>query len=139
MAQTTTTNSVGTITQVIGAVVDVRFDGELPSILNALHVDNAGRMLVLEEISPHGARLIGNTPIAPGTRIRFTVPGSDHSGAGVVRHVQTLQTRVAVLFSMGVQFGACALAAGHQLPRLQAAARAGLLSPGGPPGRAQLS
>jgi len=48
MAQTTTTNSIGTITQVIGAVVDVRFDGELPSILNALNVDNAGRTLVLE-------------------------------------------------------------------------------------------
>src|SRR5205823_986146 len=31
-----------------GAVVDVRFDGELPSILNALQVDNAGRILVLE-------------------------------------------------------------------------------------------
>jgi len=42
------TNIVGTVTQVIGAVVDVRFEGELPSILNALHVDNAGRMLVLE-------------------------------------------------------------------------------------------
>jgi F-type H+/Na+-transporting ATPase subunit beta len=48
MAQTTTTNNLGTITQVIGAVVDVRFDGELPSILSALHVDNAGRRLVLE-------------------------------------------------------------------------------------------
>ncbi|MGE5146069.1 MAG: F0F1 ATP synthase subunit beta [Candidatus Eiseniibacteriota bacterium] len=48
MAQTATSNIVGTITQVIGAVVDVRFDGELPSILNALHVDNAGRTLVLE-------------------------------------------------------------------------------------------
>ena len=48
MAQTTTTNSIGTITQIIGAVVDVRFDGELPSILNALNVDNAGRKLVLE-------------------------------------------------------------------------------------------
>jgi F-type H+-transporting ATPase subunit beta len=42
------TNIVGTITQVIGAVVDVRFEGELPSILSALHVDNAGRTLVLE-------------------------------------------------------------------------------------------
>jgi F-type H+-transporting ATPase subunit beta len=41
-------NIVGTITQVIGAVVDVHFDGELPSILNALHTDNAGRTLVLE-------------------------------------------------------------------------------------------
>jgi F-type H+-transporting ATPase subunit beta len=42
------TNSVGTITQVIGAVVDVHFEGELPSILSALHVDNAGRTLTLE-------------------------------------------------------------------------------------------
>src|SRR5215207_6678792 len=48
MATTTTTNNIGTITQVIGAVVDVRFDGELPNILHALHVDNAGNRLVLE-------------------------------------------------------------------------------------------
>ena len=33
-------NAVGTITQVMGAVVDVRFDeSELPNILNALHVE----------------------------------------------------------------------------------------------------
>jgi F-type H+/Na+-transporting ATPase subunit beta len=41
-------NSIGTITQVIGAVVDVRFDGELPEILTALHIDQEGRTLVLE-------------------------------------------------------------------------------------------
>jgi F-type H+-transporting ATPase subunit beta len=41
-------NSIGTITQVIGAVVDVRFDGELPEILTALHVDQSDRTLVLE-------------------------------------------------------------------------------------------
>src|ERR1700683_4566758 len=42
------TNTIGTITQVIGAVVDVKFDGELPSILNALHAHNQGKRLVLE-------------------------------------------------------------------------------------------
>src|ERR1700733_15064978 len=42
------TNIVGSITQVIGAVVDVHFEGELPAILSALHVDNAGRTLTLE-------------------------------------------------------------------------------------------
>ena len=41
-------NLVGTITQVTGAVVDVRFEGDLPFILNALEVDNHGRRLVLE-------------------------------------------------------------------------------------------
>ena len=38
----------GKITQVIGAVVDVQFDGHLPAILNALTTDNNGRRLVLE-------------------------------------------------------------------------------------------
>src|SRR3989442_4873961 len=41
-------NNAGTIVQIIGAVVDVRFVGELPPILTALNVDNAGRTLVLE-------------------------------------------------------------------------------------------
>ena len=41
-------NNVGSITQVLGAVVDVRFEGELPSILNALEVDNHGNRLILE-------------------------------------------------------------------------------------------
>src|SRR5262245_29082400 len=41
-------NLVGKITQVLGAVVDVHFEGDLPPILNALHTDNQGRTLVLE-------------------------------------------------------------------------------------------
>jgi len=41
-------NNTGTIAQVIGAVVDVKFEGELPAILNALHVKNQGKTLVLE-------------------------------------------------------------------------------------------
>ncbi|HLI10472.1 MAG TPA: F0F1 ATP synthase subunit beta [Alphaproteobacteria bacterium] len=41
-------NLVGTITQVMGAVVDVRFEGDLPAILNALEAENQGRRLVLE-------------------------------------------------------------------------------------------
>ncbi|KKB11094.1 ATP synthase F0F1 subunit beta [Devosia geojensis] len=38
----------GRISQVIGAVVDVTFDGHLPAILNALETDNNGSRLVLE-------------------------------------------------------------------------------------------
>ncbi len=38
----------GRITQVIGAVVDVKFDGHLPQILNALETSNNGNRLVLE-------------------------------------------------------------------------------------------
>ncbi|MCC1480689.1 F0F1 ATP synthase subunit beta [Roseibaca sp. Y0-43] len=40
--------SNGKIVQVIGAVVDVQFDGDLPPILNALETDNNGKRLVLE-------------------------------------------------------------------------------------------
>jgi len=39
---------VGKVSQVIGAVVDVTFDGHLPAILNALETDNNGNRLVLE-------------------------------------------------------------------------------------------
>ena len=41
-------NQVGRITQVIGAVVDVQFEGHLPAILNALETKNGGNRLVLE-------------------------------------------------------------------------------------------
>ncbi|RIK97820.1 MAG: F0F1 ATP synthase subunit beta [Proteobacteria bacterium] len=41
-------NQVGRITQVIGAVVDVQFDGHLPAILNALETKNGDHRLVLE-------------------------------------------------------------------------------------------
>ncbi|MCC0056710.1 MAG: F0F1 ATP synthase subunit beta [Rhodobiaceae bacterium] len=49
-ATTSASGSVGkgTISQVTGAVVDVRFTGELPPILNALETDNGGNRLVLE-------------------------------------------------------------------------------------------
>ena len=42
------TNKFGTITQVIGAVVDVKFEENLPEILMALECDNSGIRLVLE-------------------------------------------------------------------------------------------
>ena len=41
-------NNVGKISQVMGAVVDVQFSGDLPHILNALHTENQGKHLVLE-------------------------------------------------------------------------------------------
>ncbi len=38
----------GKVTQIIGAVVDVQFEGSLPAILNALETTNNGKRLVLE-------------------------------------------------------------------------------------------
>ena len=40
--------ATGKITQVIGAVVDVQFEGDLPAILNALETHNNGKRLILE-------------------------------------------------------------------------------------------
>ncbi|MEX2177915.1 MAG: glycosyltransferase [Gemmatimonadaceae bacterium] len=73
-------------------------------------------IFILEEISDTGARLVGEAPIAPGTSVRFDVPGTNVSGAGIVRHVQTLQTRVSILFSMGVEFDAAPAAARRWRP-----------------------
>ncbi|MDG1826558.1 MAG: F0F1 ATP synthase subunit beta [Henriciella sp.] len=43
-----TKKATGRVSQVIGAVVDVEFDGALPEILNALETDNNGNRLVME-------------------------------------------------------------------------------------------
>lgn len=41
--------NTGNITQIMGAVIDVRFpSGDLPNILSALHAENQGKRLVLE-------------------------------------------------------------------------------------------
>ncbi|MDG6094609.1 F0F1 ATP synthase subunit beta [Acetobacter sp. AN02] len=97
--QTTTTsgNSVGRITQVRGAVVDVQFEGELPKILNALHVELNGQALVLEvaqEIGEHEVRciamdttdgLVRGTPVK-NTGAQISVP----VGPGVLGRIMNV-------------------------------------------------
>src|SRR6516225_3710561 len=46
--RTVMANKIGRVAQVIGAVVDVQFEGDLPPILNALETTNQGNRLVLE-------------------------------------------------------------------------------------------
>ncbi len=56
-----TTENVGHVTQVVGPVVDVHFPGDLPEILNALHVDREGGRLVLEvaqHLGEHSVRSV---------------------------------------------------------------------------------
>ena len=48
MAKAKAKGATGKIAQIIGAVVDVQFEGDLPAILNALTTDNNGNNLVLE-------------------------------------------------------------------------------------------
>ncbi len=51
-------NNVGTIAQIMGAVVDVQFSGDLPQILNALHTQNQGKTLVLEVAQHLGENMV---------------------------------------------------------------------------------
>lgn len=56
--KTAAVNGAGKVTQVIGAVVDVAFEGELPPILNALETDNNGNRLVLEVAQHLGENVV---------------------------------------------------------------------------------
>jgi F-type H+-transporting ATPase subunit beta len=74
-----TTNATGKITQVIGAVVDVQFEGELPAILNALHAQNGDNRLVLE-VAQHLGESMVRTIAMDSTE--GLVRGSDVSDTG---------------------------------------------------------
>merc|ERR1711939_990895 len=64
-ASTEATKSVGKgkIKSVIGAVVDVQFDNELPNILNALEVEDHGIRVVLEVAQHLGERTVRTIPM----------------------------------------------------------------------------
>jgi F-type H+-transporting ATPase subunit beta len=79
-------NIVGRVSQVIGAVVDVAFEGDLPPILSALETDNGGNRLVLEVAQHLGENVVrtiamdstdgltrGQTVNATGSQIRVPV------------------------------------------------------------------
>jgi len=69
---------VGRITQVIGAVVDVKFDEHLPAILNALETENHGNRLVLEVAQHLGENTVrtiamdGTEGLVRGQEVRDT-------------------------------------------------------------------
>jgi F-type H+-transporting ATPase subunit beta len=61
MAEAAQTHPTGHITQVIGPVIDVKFDGHLPKILNALETMNGDNRLVLEvaqHLGEHSVRCL---------------------------------------------------------------------------------
>jgi len=109
------TNTVGKVTQVLGAVVDVEFpEGQLPAMLNALECKNQGKRLVLEVAQHLGQSTVrtiamdstegmvrglevtdtGNpitVPVGPGTLGRIlNVIGEPIDGLGEVKTDKTL-------------------------------------------------
>src|ERR1043166_185480 len=76
----TKSNKIGHITQVLGAVVDVQFDGgHLPEIMNALETQNRGNRLVLEG-AQHLGESTGRTVARDATE--GLVRGQDVSDTG---------------------------------------------------------
>ena len=71
-------NLVGRIIQVMGPVVDVQFDGDLPAILNAMETENDGRRLVLEASQHLGENMVrtiamdGTEGLVRGQEVRDT-------------------------------------------------------------------
>src|SRR5580704_6830414 len=72
-------NKVGHISQVIGAVVDVHFEGDLPPILNALETENQDKRLVLEVAQHLGESTVGlvRGQEVVDTGLPITVPVGD--------------------------------------------------------------
>ena len=67
-------NAVGKVSQVIGAVVDVEFDGAIPDILNALEVDNNGQRLVLEVAQHLGENTVRTIAMDATDCLLYTSP-----------------------------------------------------------------
>ena len=75
-------NAVGKVSQVIGAVVDVEFDGAIPDILNALEVDNNGQRLVLE-VAQHLGENTVRTIAMDATEGLVRGTGAEDTGAPI--------------------------------------------------------
>jgi F-type H+-transporting ATPase subunit beta len=72
--------ATGRVTQVIGAVVDVQFDGALPAILNALETENNGKRLVLEVAQHLGENTVRTIAMDATEGLVRGAPVSDGGG-----------------------------------------------------------
>jgi F-type H+-transporting ATPase subunit beta len=111
----TKSNSVGKVSQILGAVVDVEFpEGQLPAMLNALECENQGKRLVLEVAQHLGQSTVRtiamdstegmvrglkvtdsgspiSVPVGPGTLGRIlNVIGEPIDGLGEIKSDKTL-------------------------------------------------
>ncbi len=80
--------NVGRVIQVVGPVVDVRFEGELPAILNALHMDRGKEGRLVLEVSQH----LGESTVR-------TI--SMHSTDGMVRGQEVVDTGAPIQVPVG--------------------------------------
>ena len=88
-------NAVGRITQITGAVVDVQFDGEIPPILDALHVKREGGRVLVLEVAQHLGENTVRTIAMDETEGLVRGAEAEHTG-------QPLQCPLAQVFLVGL-------------------------------------
>jgi hypothetical protein len=59
-------------------------------------------LALLEDVSPGGARLLMEIPVAPQTAVTFEVPGTSFSGTGRVMFNRALESPMKVRFVVGL-------------------------------------
>ncbi|MBF0380394.1 MAG: F0F1 ATP synthase subunit beta [Magnetococcales bacterium] len=80
--------NMGRVVQVIGPVVDVRFDGELPAILDALHIERENEERMVLEVAQH---------VGEGTVRTIAMHATD----GLVRGAEVKQTGAPIQIPVG--------------------------------------
>ncbi|MEX2153246.1 MAG: glycosyltransferase [Gemmatimonadaceae bacterium] len=91
-------------------LADLRFGRrrsvKLPVIVRVCNADGTHcepELGMLEEVSDAGARLILESPIAPGSKVTYDVPGTDVAGRGTVVFNRTFESPTDVRFAVGVK------------------------------------
>jgi cellulose synthase (UDP-forming) len=82
-----------------------RFQVQLPAEVSVEADDEnpaEGGLALLEDVSQRGARLLMETPVAPGRRISFEVPGTSLAGRGTVIFSRMLESPMRVRFVVGI-------------------------------------
>jgi cellulose synthase (UDP-forming) len=89
-------------TWVLSTRRDRRKRVNLPARISVGRQGRREQVALLEEMSPSGARLMTSAPLAPGTQLFFTVPGTAIRGRGRVVFTRALETPLGVSFAVGV-------------------------------------
>jgi len=74
----------------------------LPARISVGRHGRLEQVALLEEMSSGGARLMTSEPLAPGTQLQFSVPGTGIRGRGRVVFTRALETPLGVSFAVGV-------------------------------------
>jgi hypothetical protein len=79
---------------------------QLPALVTAAAADGTDADIglgMIEEMSDAGARLVLEAPVEPGTRVTYTVPGTDIAGSGTVVFNRAFESPASLRFAVGVR------------------------------------